>query len=174
MKMRMWIVAGLLGPVLLAGCSRGPTPEQRASAELNTRLRTQLASDLEARRVVVQPLPDGARVTLLDHGMLPTGGVQLNAQQPDVRGDMVQAMLEPSLMRLSLADTSPLPETERAARIDNTTAYLGAFGLGPTIQSATPDPETVAPGPAGLAITLHIQCPPHEHESLYASNAGCR
>ena len=95
-----------LGPLLLTLACCGPSPQQRTTRLLDDRMQTELASEIKAGRAVVQQLPDGARVTLLDRSLFPNGPKALDDQVPDIRADVIQALLDPSLMRVAVADTS--------------------------------------------------------------------
>jgi hypothetical protein len=154
-------LAVLLGPLLLiAAC--GPSPQQRTTQLLDDRLQTQLAHQIAAGRAVVQQLPDGARVTLLDSSLFPNGPRALDDQFPDIRADVIEGLLDPTLMRVQVADTSTLPADQRETRVRNVETYFTANGLGSMLVSAEPGPNGTAPavaGPAGLTITVSVQCP---------------
>ena len=108
--------AGGLAVSLWARCcsplpARGPSPQQRTTELAHVRMQTQLASEIKAGRAVVQRLPDGARVTgRVDSSLFPNGPRALDDQVPDIRADVIEAFwLDPSLMRVAVADTSTLP-----------------------------------------------------------------
>jgi len=151
---------GLLCPlVLLAGC--GPSGQQHTTQLLGDRLLAQMTPDIAAGNAVLQPLPDGARVTLLGPSRFPPPDKGLDDQQRDIRAGVVEGLLDPTLMRIEVADTSPLPPDERDARVRNVTSYLRAYGLGSTLQPVAPAPAmpSAQPGaPPGLTITIGIQC----------------
>jgi hypothetical protein len=111
-------LAVLLCPLLLiAAC--GPSAQQRTTRLLDDRLQTQLAHQIAAGRAVVQQLPDGARVTLLDSSLFPNGPRALDDQVPDIRADVIEGLLDPTLMRVQVADTSTLPADQRDTRVQN-------------------------------------------------------
>jgi hypothetical protein len=150
-----------LGPLLLTLACCGPSPQQRTTRLLDDRMQAQLASEISAGRAVVQQLPDGARVTLLDRSLFPNGPKALDDQIPDIRADVIEGLLDPSLMRVKVADTSTLPADQRDTRIRNVEDYFTANGLGFVLvpdESAPP-----AAGPPGLTITVGVQCPPSGH-----------
>ncbi len=153
-----------LGPLLLTLACCGPSPQQRTTRLLDDRMQTQLASEIKAGRAVVQQLPDGARVTLLDRSLFPNGPKALDDQVPDIRADVIQALLDPSLMRVAVADTSALPADQRDTRIRNVEGYFTDNGLGFVLVPAEAAPAAAGPtGPAGLTITVSVQCPPTGH-----------
>jgi hypothetical protein len=153
-----------LGPLLLTLACCGPSPQQRTTRLLDDRMQTQLASEISAGRAVVQRLPDGARVTLLDRSLFPNGPKALDDQVPDVRADVIEGLLDPSLMRVAVADSSSLPADQRDTRIRNVEDYFTANGLGFVLVPAEASPPARGPsGPPGLTITVGVQCPPTGH-----------
>jgi hypothetical protein len=153
-----------LGPLLLIAACCGPSPQQRTTRLLDDRMRTQLASEIKAGRAAVQQLPDGARVTLLDQSLFPNGPKALDDQVPDVRADVIEGLLDPSLMRVAVADTSSLPADQRDTRIRNVEGYFTANGLESVLVPAGASPPAPGPsGPPGLTITVAVQCPPSSH-----------
>ncbi|MFO1027973.1 MAG: hypothetical protein U1E70_22570 [Acetobacteraceae bacterium] len=150
--------AAILGPLLaLAACA---SDQQRSVELLNRRLQTTLAPEIADNRVAVDALPDGARVTLLDAARLPDDEGALDNRERDPRASMVEGMLAPDIMRLSVADTGVATELQRKKRVDSFVQYLQAFRLGPTLQTAEVMPmNTVTDGPQGLAVTLRVECP---------------
>jgi hypothetical protein len=170
MNLPGWHFAASLCPLLLlAGCGQS-SGEQRAASLLDERLQVGLAPDLTAGNVVLQALPGGAQVTLLGPSLTP-GAPRASAVGRDVRADIVEALLDPRLIQIQVADTSALPDYQRDARIRDITQYLTEYGLGPTLQSAAPlqsavPVQAVSAGsagaaPAGLMLTISVQCPDH-------------
>jgi hypothetical protein len=152
--------AGRLAVVLslvffIAAC--GPSPQQRTARLLDDRLQAQLAPDIDAGRVAVQALPDGARVTLLGSSMLLNGPQTLDEQYPAVRANVIEGLLDPTLMRVQVADTSSLPAAQRTVRVRNVETYFAANGLGSVLVPAGDGPADA--GPEGLTITISV-CPP--------------
>jgi hypothetical protein len=167
MNPRPWRFAGLCLPLLLFAACGGPSDQQRAAWQLDHRLEARLAPQINAGNATVQPLPDGARVTLLGPAQLPIGGQPVSSSGDDGRANVIQGLLDPRLMRVQLADTSALPPDQQAARVAALTQYFVDYRLGPTLQPAAP-PQGVPPGPdgaapAGLTITISVQCP-RDHE----------
>jgi len=165
-------LAVLLGPLLLvAAC--GSSGQQGTVRLLDSRLQVQLAPDIEAGNASLQTLPDGALVTLLGPSAFPFGTKASDSQQRDVRPSVVEGLLDPSLMRIQLADTSALPEAQRVERVQNMERYFVAYGLESTLQPALPTqampPGPASAAPAGLTITISVQCPERHHWSGYGS-----
>jgi hypothetical protein len=162
-------LASLLCPLVLLAACGGPSGQQRAAWELDHRLENRLAPNIAAGDAALQPLPDGARVTFLSPAQFPNGMRPVGAGGGDVRANFIQGLLDPRLMRLQVADTSALPPSLQQARIRDLTLYLVDARLGPTLQPAAP-PQGMPPGPdgavpAGLTITVNVQCP-HDHEPV--------
>jgi hypothetical protein len=159
MKYQVRRLAVSLCPLLLvAAC--GGSPTRREARLLNDRLQWQLAPDIAAGNAVLQPLPDGARVTLPGPSTFPDDLPALDNREPDARSAVVEGLLDPSLMRIQFADTSALPDYQRDKRIADMTGYFAAYGLASTLQPAAP-PQAVPPGsaPPGLTITISVACP---------------
>jgi hypothetical protein len=158
-------VAALFGPLILLGAC---TSDQQASVDmLNRRLQTTMKPEIADNRVALQPLPDGAVVTLLDGARLPDDVGAMDNRERDPRASMVEGLLDPSLMRLSLADTGSGTEYDRQRRIQSFTQYLTEYRLAPTLETpdpAAPQAATVQPiavqTPPGLAVTIRVVCPP--------------
>jgi hypothetical protein len=153
--------AVFLGPLLLTLACCGSSGQQRTTRLLDDRMETQLAPQIKAGRAVVQRLPDGTQVTLLDSSMFPNDPKALDDQVADIRADVIEGLLDPSLMRVSVADTSSLPAYQRDTRVQNVQGYFTAMGLGSVLVPAESAPP--AAGPPGLAITVNVQCPPRNH-----------
>jgi hypothetical protein len=172
-------LAGLLCPLLLvAAC--GPSGEQRAAWELDQRLQARLAPDIAAGNATLQPLPEGAQVTLLGSAQIVPGPITRSpnivrmpsANGTDMRADVIEALLAPQLMRVQLADTSALPEYERQARLQDLEQFFVAYGLGSVLQpdegqAVPPPPGPTGAAPAGLTITISVQCPHLREHAVY-------
>jgi hypothetical protein len=90
-----------------------------------------------------------------------------------VPASVIEALLDPRLMRIAVADTSTLPDDQRVDRIQGARRYFTAFGLGSTLQPAAPLQATPAgPAgamPAGLVLTISVQCPPGRDPFAFAN-----
>jgi hypothetical protein len=144
----------LIPLILLAACGSGPQQSERL---LDYRLQMDLATDVAAGRAVVEKVPGGDRVTLLGPSAFPTDEKALDDQTRDVRANVIGGLLNPSLMRVQIADSGPLPAYRRDTRVANVARYFTANGLGGVL--VPPDPAPAAAGPAGLAITISLHCP---------------
>jgi hypothetical protein len=149
--------------VLLTACG---APQQRTTRLLNERLQTQLARQVAAGQVVVQQMPVGSRVTLLSPSLFPNDARSLDDQFPDVRADVIESLLDPSLMRVQFADTSAMPTAQRDLRVYNVEQYFAANGLGAVLVFG--DAAATTTGPAGLVIDIGVQCPPPNHRAGYS------
>jgi hypothetical protein len=166
--------AALLCPVfLLAACGDGSP--QRTARILDQRLEMRLAPEITAGRAAVQPLSDGARVTLRDPTMFAINADTLDNRENDVRARVVEALLDPSLMRVQVADTSSLPANQRDSRVGNVVQYFVANGLAQTLQPT--EPLQAAPAgsaPEGLILTIGVQCPDRNDSAAYGRfRPGC-
>jgi hypothetical protein len=167
MKRHAGRLAIVLGPLfVIAAC--GPSAQQRTTRLLDDRMQAQLAPDVAAGRAVVRALPDGARVTLLDSSLFPNDPKALDDQYPDIRASVIEALLDPSLMRVQVADTSTLPADQRGTRVQNVEAYFTLNGLGSVLVPTGALPSGA--GPSGLAITISVQCPPPDRGSGYGGS----
>jgi hypothetical protein len=164
-------LATLLSPLLpLAAC--GPTGQQITTQRLDDRLHYQLAADIAAGNAVLQPLPDGERVTLLGTSTFPNDVTALAGRYTDIRANVIEGLLDPSLMQVQVTDTGPLSDAQRETRVRNVDQYFIANGVGATLVPAPPRallPAASGTAPAGLTITINVQCPPPNDRSGYGS-----
>jgi hypothetical protein len=156
--------AVFVGPiVLLAAC--GSSGVNQATGNLEDRLQAQLGPDIAAGRAALQPLPAGARVAFPDPTVFGSGGTELDDKGRDVLATTIQALLDPSLMRIEVADTAATPYGDQARRVQAVGDYFVTYGLGPTLQPkgspTTTPPGSVGAAPPGLTITINVQCPSH-------------
>jgi hypothetical protein len=148
--------------LLLAACGSG---QQHSVRLLDRRLEARLAPEIAAGRAVVQSTDTGARVTLLDTTPFPTGPKALGDLDPDIRAEVIEGLLDPSLMRVQVSDTSALPPYQQEARVRKVQDYFTTNGLGQVL--APPGTPPQADGPAGLNITIDLQCPPPNGRTGY-------
>lgn len=134
--------AGLLGLAMLTACAGSDA--QRATQDLNNRLDALLAPDIAAGRASVQPLPDGARVAL----MAPSADGKWGVGQ-DSRVSTVQALLNPRLLRIEVANNAP-----------SDPALSEALSVLDWASVTQVDPATAPRG--GIAVTIHVMCPADE------------
>lgn len=145
----------LFTPVLLLGACGS----QHTAQQLDDRLQAHLAPQVAAGRAVVQPVHSGVRVTLMDLSVYPNDKPTLNDVAADVRADVIEGMLNPTLMQVQVADTSTLPEDQRIVRVSNVQQYFIQNGLELVL---SPADQAAADGPAGLVITINVRCPPSD------------
>lgn len=151
----------LLPAIFLAACG---SPQHRTARLLDQRLEARLAADVVAGSAVVQPLPDGVRVTLLSPASFANGPMALDDKKTDIRASVIEGLLDPRLMRIAVADTTTLPDEQRRIRVQNVETYFADFGLADTFQA--PPADTA---PAGLTITVGVQCPKPDGRTGYGS-----
>jgi hypothetical protein len=165
-----WRFALLLSPLLaVAACASGG---QHTTRLLNDRLQANLAPEIAAGNASLQALPDGARVTLLSTSSFPSDIQALESTAPDIRSNVIESLLDPSLMRVQVADSSALPDRLRQARVQNVDTYFVAYGLGSTLVEAGAQgsvPPGPAGGPTGVTIDIHVQCPAWNGRTGYGS-----
>ena len=149
-------LALLIAPLVLVSCASG---QQRSVDLLNRRLAVTMAPEISESRVALQPLPDGAQVTLLDSAALPDDVGAMDNRSRDPRASMIQGLLDPSLMRIQVADMSGQPEYVQRKRVQAFVHYMEEYRLGPIVQTSTASGDAPVAGPAGLAIAIHVECP---------------
>ena len=151
MKPRVGLLVTLL---LLAACASG---QHRTARELNHRLQDRLGPDIATKRASLQTLQDGARVTLLGPLQSPAGSSTRDDGQRNALPNVVQGLLAPALMRIQVADSGPMSQYQREARVRDVRQYLVDYGLGQTLRPAA---AAVAANRAetGLTITIEVQC----------------
>ncbi len=167
-------LAVLLGVISVAGC--GASGQRGVVGSLDDRMQARLAADIAAHQAVLQPLPDGARVTLLGSSMFPTGVKTLADHPPDVRANVIEGLLDPALMRVAVSDTSAASADQREQRIRNVSQYFVENGLGSTLVDGGADVLPAGSGPGGLTITITVQCPERHGGPGYGdgkSNPSC-
>jgi hypothetical protein len=142
----------LLLPLLaIAACSSLQT---KATNDLNARLQKRLAPDITAGRAVVEPLPDGARVTLVEQVLYPRGGTTMDDQGINVLTHVVQSLVEPSLLQITVTASPNTPEYLKAARMKAVLQDLAPAMLGNAVQPDLMVPDNAAaPGPT---ITIKV------------------
>jgi hypothetical protein len=154
--MRQFIVG--TGLLLLAACSG--SDQQQSVDLLHQRLHAQMADAVKSGAATVQDLPDGAVVTF------PDGRLAI-ADNP--RTDMVEALLDPGLLRIGIVPPAGLPPYEADRRAQAWEADFRRLPIGQALQ-----PPSVMPQPVPNAMTVAIQlvCPHRSHDWSY--NEGLR
>lgn len=134
--------AGLL---VLAACGR--TDQRKAVDLLHQRLHTQLADAVQARSVTVEDRRDGAVVTFPDAA--PDTG-------PDPRTAMVEALLDPALLRIGIAAPAGLPPYEADRRVQAWANDFSRMQIGSALQPPATMPQ---PAPNGMTVAIQVVCP---------------
>jgi hypothetical protein len=150
--MRQFIVG--MGLLLLAGC--GGSDPQKSVDLLQQRLHVRMADDVQTGAATIQDLPDGAVVTFPD-GRLP--GFATTA-----RTDMVEALLDPGLLRIGIVPSAGLPPYEADRRARAWDADFRRLPIGQALQS----PAAVAqPAANGMMVSIHVVCPDRSNGANY-------
>lgn len=145
---------------LVAACSSGPT-RARDTQVMYDRMVTRLAFDLAAGRVKVQRLPHEVRVTLVEEPLFVPGEAELNEAGRDLLTRLIQAMVEPELLRIATANTAAPPATLEAARAEAVLQYLAQPNLAAAFQPQqgaawNMSPHAVPASAQGLTIMVRV------------------
>jgi hypothetical protein len=132
----------------------------RSVANLGQRMQILLGPDIAAGRVELDPLPDGARVTLPQQSLFPIGRSELDDNGRFLLASVIQGLLDPGILRIEIADAPGTPVGLQTAQARAVAQYFEDYGLGPTLQPAVA-PQDLPPGstgtpPPGLTITVNI------------------
>jgi hypothetical protein len=136
-------------PPLLGACC-GPNN----ASLLNRRLQAQLTLETANGRAVVQPLPSGAQVTLTDQTLFPNGGAQLDARGRYVLASLIEGLLDPNILQISLASSSATPPALQQARGQAVRRFFEEYFLGPSLQPAGSAPVAAASGGTTITVTV--------------------
>jgi len=166
--------AAVLSSLLLAAGCASIFGGHRTTRELGDRLQAHLAPDIAAGRVALQPLPAGARVTLLDRSMFQNDRGALANQGHDILSSVIEGLVDPRLVRIDVADGSSTPDGAQSVEARSVSRFFQDFGLGPEVQAAEPRMGMPAGSagvqPGALTISINIQCPrPH---GAYGDSSG--
>jgi hypothetical protein len=156
-----WFAMGM-GLSLLAGC--GPNPQQRTVDLLHQRLHRQMAGPVQAGYATVQDLPDGAVVTFPERRF---------AAVADPRVNLVEALLDPALLRIAIAPPSNLPPYEADRRVQAWRADFTRMQIGQALQppSVTP-PVTPLAAPYSMTVAIQVVCPDHGNNTWGYTNGA--
>ena len=155
-------LTGFFAPLLLVTACSWDHGLHRTSELLNDRLQVTLAPDIAAGHAALQPLPNGALVTLLGNSDFRDQVDARDDRIREVRASVVQGLLDPSLIHIAVADTSSLTAGQRATRVRNVTQYFKDNGLALSLLpegQAPALPAGAASAPQGVTITLLLDCP---------------
>ncbi len=133
----------------------------QATQNLGDRLQVQLTKDIAAGRVTLDRLPDGARVTLLEPALYPGGGSELDDTGRGVLNNVIEALLDPRLLRIEVAGSPPAAASVQAARVQGVTQYFKDADLGSALEPSAPPqggtPDSAGTASQGLTITVTIK-----------------
>jgi flagellar motor protein MotB len=116
--------------LLVGACS---SSSGRSAQELGSRLQTQLAPDIAAGGVVLEQLPEGARVTLSPQALFANGKSDLDDKGRYVLASLIEALLAPRLLQIHVAASAEGPENLQAARAQAIRRYFEDYELGPAL-----------------------------------------
>jgi hypothetical protein len=134
-------------PLLLTACGGDPRL-------LNGRLHAELTPEIADGRAVVQPLPNGAQVTLTDQSLFPNGGSQLDAKGRYVLASLIEGLLDPHILRIDLASSPATPPALQQARVQAVRQFFEEYFLGPSLQPAGSPPVAAASGGTTITVTV--------------------
>lgn len=167
-------LAGFFAPLLLVGgCAWSDNSLHGTSRVLNRNLQAQLAPDIKSGVVALQPMPDGARIIILKPAQSSVDTSSLDDTIGDIRASVIEGLLDPTLMRIAVSDTSDSPVEVRNVQVRHVTDYFRSHLLGSTLvpeDLPDPPPAATAAAPAGVTIAIAVACPPHG-SSGYGSGA---
>ncbi|OJW24110.1 MAG: hypothetical protein BGO51_07265 [Rhodospirillales bacterium 69-11] len=147
--------AALAALLLPAACTSGP---QHTVETLNTRLRTELAPDAAAGRVVLTPQPDGAQVVFREPPLTPVGSTVLDDRDQYIMASVTEALLDLSLMHVAVAQAPGSPLGRDGARAQAAADYLRTYRV-PVIAAQPLPAVTPQVPPGGLLVDIRVQCP---------------
>ena len=136
-----------LGVLLLAAC--GQTGQQQTVDLLHQRLHTQMAGDVQAGAATVRDLPDGALVTFPQRRFATTS---------DPRTDMVEALIDPALLRIGIVPPSNLPPYEADRQVQTWTADFSRVQIGQALRPPSIMPQAE---PYSTTVAIQVVCPRH-------------
>ena len=137
-------------PPLLAACACGPNN----ASLLGNRLQTQLTAEIANGRAAVQPLPNGAQVTLTDQSLFPNGGAQLDARGRYVLASFIEGLLDPNILQIGLASSPATPPALQQARVQAVRQFFEEYFLGPFLQPPGSPPVAAASGGTTITVTI--------------------
>ena len=150
--------AMLLSPLLpIAACAPGP---DNVAEHLNERLQFHLAPQMTTSQAALETFPDGARVTLTDQSLFKPGSAELSDSGRYIIASVIEGLVEPSLLRIELAESPASSPYLRDQRLQTVTQFLSDYRLLPSLHPGTwqgaPPPTTGAPPSQVLAITITV------------------
>lgn len=150
MRFRPGRLALVLSPLLVIVACTSYSELGRTTQELDDRLSVRLAADMAAGRVTLQQVDYGASVTLADQSLFASDRAELNDAGRDVMTGVIQALLDPRLLRIEIAESTATPGHLQAARVQTVKQYFEDADVEAAIQPPVAMQE-MPPGPAGFA-----------------------
>jgi hypothetical protein len=150
----------LFGVLLLAAC--GPTNQQKTVNLQQQRLYASLGDAARAGAVTITNQPDGAEIVFPDTAI---------PFSPDARASMIQALIDPTLLRIGIAAPAGLPQYEADRRVQAWSTYFAAMQVGDA--EIGPTPQAV---PSGMAVRIQVNCPRRFNRAAFEAglrNPGC-
>jgi hypothetical protein len=145
----------MLAPlVLLAACATEPS----APVAQNDRMEARLAPEIAGGQLSVLPLADGTQVAIPDQALFQPGSAKLSDKGRFTLTYVIQALLEPSILTIGVADASDSLQVARAKTVAD---YFSGHSLGPQLLPIDAPPPVVPVGPAGtplqgVSVTVNI------------------
>jgi hypothetical protein len=137
--------AAMLAPIaLVAACSQDPAPAAVQSGRMDARL----APEIAAGQVAVQPLPNGTQVVIPDEMLFAPGRTQLDPKGTLVLTHVIQALIEPTMVTIGVADAS---DGLQGGRTQSVLDYFRNHALGQQV-APMEAPPVVSVGPAGTPL----------------------
>jgi len=150
MGFQRWRLGLLLAPLLVVAACCAPSTE-RSTRDLYNRMSVRLAPNIMAGRATLQRLPSGVGVNLVSGALFAPGRSDLTEAGRDVMTGVIQALLEPRLLRIDV-ETWAAPGTLQAARVQSVAQYIRQTNLGVPIQVYVP---TRAEPPGTVPVTSY-------------------
>jgi hypothetical protein len=107
----------------VAGCASGSGPHQSAQ-DVDERLHRQLASEIDARLVTVQEQGDAVTIGVADPSLFAPGTAELSDAGRGILTGVIEALVDPSLLRIQVAAPSGPGAALAAARAQVVTLFL--------------------------------------------------
>lgn len=169
---RLLLVAGTA--LLLSGC--GGSPQHQTARILQDRLRSNLAPEISHHHATMQPLPEGAQITLDQASLFAPNQPDLTSDGRFTVASLTEALLDPRLMRMSVVGAAATPAYLRQARADSVNDYVRSHVLGPSLDVTAPPVQPVAtpvaqpaafPPAQAVTVTILVHCPPGPQGSTW-------
>jgi hypothetical protein len=147
------LAAAIAPLVLVAACATEPP----APVTQNLRMQNRLAPEIAGGRLTVQPTQAGTAIVIPEDSLFLFGSAKLSPSGTATLTYVTQALLEPSILSIGVADPS---DSLQGARVRAVTDYFTLHRIGPSLLP-TAAPVVVPVGPSGtpvpgLSITVNV------------------